>query len=64
MQVHGDKDMIVPIEHAKNLHKKLEVLGVESELVVIPGGTHSVAGAGNSKRATAFVKQHLLSIRP
>ena len=64
MQVHGDKDVIVPIEHAKNLHKQLEKIGVKSELVVIPGGNHSVAGAGNSKRATAFVKQHLLSIRP
>jgi acetyl esterase/lipase len=61
MQVHGDKDVVVPIEHAKNLHKKLESLGVKSELVVIPGGNHGVAGAGNSKRATAFVNQHLLS---
>jgi acetyl esterase/lipase len=64
MQVHGDKDTIVPIEHASNLHEKLEAASVESELVVIPGGNHGVAGAGNSKRATSFVKQHLLSIRP
>mgnify|MGYP002629728102 CR=1 FL=1 len=64
MQVHGDKDDIVPIEHASNLHQKLEALGVKSELVVIPGGNHGVAGAGNSKRATAFVKQYLLSVRP
>lgn len=64
MQVHGDKDVIVPIEHAQTLHKKLEALGVKSELVVIPGGNHGVAGAGNSERATAFVKQHLLSVRP
>lgn len=64
MQVHGDKDVIVPIEHAHNLHKQLEKIGVESELVVIPGGNHSVAGARDSKRAAAFVKQHLLSIRP
>lgn len=61
MQVHGDKDVIVPIDHASNLHKKLQAIGVSSELVVIPGGNHGVAGAGNSKRATAFVKQHLLS---
>lgn len=64
MQVHGDKDATVPIEHAAKLHKKLEAAGVKSELVVIPGGNHGVAGAGNSKRATNFVKQHLLSIRP
>jgi acetyl esterase/lipase len=64
MQVHGDKDVIVPVEHARNLHKQLEKIGVESELVVIPGGNHSVAGARNSERATAFVKQYLLSVRP
>ncbi|MFT4560119.1 MAG: acetyl esterase/lipase [Porticoccaceae bacterium] len=66
MQVHGDKDDIVPIEHATNLHKKLESLSVESELVVIPGGNHGVSGAGGatSKRATAFVKKHLLNTRP
>lgn len=63
MQVHGDKDVIVPIEHAKNLHQKLESIGVNSELVVIPGGNHGVAGAGNqvSKRATEFVTQYLLA---
>ncbi len=63
MQVHGNNDSIVPIEHAKSLHKKLEATGVESQLVVISGGNHSVAGAGNavSKRATEFVTRHLLS---
>lgn len=63
MQVHGDKDDIVPIEHAQNLHEKLVGLGVPSELVVIPGGNHSVAGAGNqvSQQATEFVREHLLS---
>lgn len=66
MQVHGDKDDIVPIEHASSLHKRLETIGVESELVVIPGGNHGVAGAGGetSNRATTFVQRHLLSVRP
>ena len=66
MQVHGDKDDIVPIQHAANLHQKLKTLGVESELVVIPGGNHGVAGAGRdtSQRATTFVRQHLLSTQP
>lgn len=63
MQVHGDKDVIVPIQHAENLHKKLEATGVKSELVVISGGNHGVAGAGDtvSKRATEFVTKYLLS---
>ncbi len=63
MQVHGDKDNIVPIKHASNLHKKLESIGVTTELVVVAGGSHSVAGAQGpfAKRATKFVQQHLLS---
>lgn len=62
MQVHGDKDDIVPLKHASNLHEKLELAGVETELVVVAGGNHGVAGAGNevSKRPTEFVQQHLL----
>ncbi len=63
MQVHGDKDDIVPLQHAANLHEKLEGIGVSSELVVIPGGNHGVSGAGGpvAKRPTAFVRKYLLS---
>ena len=63
MQVHGDNDDIVPLQHASNLHKQLQSTGVKSELVVIPGGNHGVAGAGDqiSKRATEFVQQYLLA---
>ncbi len=61
LQIHGDQDDIVPIEHAKNLHSKLEQIGVKTELVVIPGGNHGVAGAGPqvSQRAAEFVKEKL-----
>ncbi len=63
MQVHGDNDDIVPLQHAKNLHERLQKSGVISELVIIPGGNHGVAGASDavSKRATQFVRQHLLA---
>lgn len=62
MQIHGDHDDIVPIQHASNLHRKLEAAKVTSELVVIPGGNHSVAGARGqtATRATAFVRKYLL----
>ena len=62
LQVHGDADDIVPIEHAQRLHEKLKALGATSELVVIPGGNHGVAGAGDAvtERATAFVRRYLL----
>lgn len=63
MQVHGDKDDIVPLQHASNLHEKLQSTGVTTELVVIPGGDHGVSGAGGqvAKRPTEFVQQYLLS---
>ena len=61
MQVHGDKDVVVPVEHASKLHKKLLGLGVTSKFVVIEGGSHSVAGAGHSSEAREFVTVHLLS---
>ncbi|TWU05530.1 alpha/beta hydrolase [Stieleria varia] len=62
MQVHGDADDIVPLAHAEALHKELESVGASSTLVVIPGGNHGVAGAGNgvTGRATEFVKKNLL----
>ena len=63
MQVHGDADDIVPIEHARNLHAKLQSVGATPELVVIPGANHGVAGAGDAvtEQATAFVRKYLLT---
>jgi acetyl esterase/lipase len=62
MQVHGDKDTTVPIEHARNLHERLKSVGVTSELVVIEGANHGVAGAGPqvTERAKTFVRERLL----
>ena len=60
--VHGDADDIVPIEHAQRLEEKLEAAGVESELFVVEGGKHNVAGAGGEDvaiKVTAFLKEHL-----
>jgi len=61
MQVHGDKDDIVPLAHAENLAKRLQQAGVTSELIVIPGGNHSVAGAGPqvTSQAEQFVQRWL-----
>ena len=61
MQVHGDADNIVPILHARNMHERLKSVGVKTELVVIEGANHGVAGAGPqvSKRADTFVRKHL-----
>ncbi len=62
MQVHGDKDTTVPLEHARNMHERLKSVGVKSDLVVVEGANHGVAGAGPqvTKRATEFVREQLL----
>ena len=62
MQVHGDKDKIVPLKHARNMNERLKSAGVKTELVIIEGANHSVAGAGGqgAERANTFVREQLL----
>ena len=38
--VHGDKDQLVPYNHAVRLHEALTKAGVVNQLVTIPGGKH------------------------
>lgn len=61
MEVHGNKDDIVPIEHARNVNERLKSVGVRSELVVIDGANHGVAGAGPQVcgEAVKFVREIL-----
>ena len=63
MQVHGTSDNVVPFEHATRMDARLKKAGVRSELVVIDGGNHGVAGGGPqvSVRAIEFVNQLFLS---
>ena len=56
MQVHGDNDVIVPIEHARRLHVRLESVGVSSQLITIEEGNHGVAGAGPAGRQKTFMQ--------
>lgn len=62
MQLHGDNDDIAPVEHARNLHKRLTSIGVETELIIIKGADHGVskAGAMVAERARIFVREQLL----
>ncbi|HIK94395.1 MAG TPA: alpha/beta hydrolase [Planctomycetes bacterium] len=59
--VHGDNDVIVPLRHASKLHERLKSVGGTTELLVVKGANHGVAGAGKrvSQRAVAFVRKHL-----
>lgn len=40
MMIHGDQDLLVPIDHSRNIMPVLEESGVESELIVIEGAAH------------------------
>ena len=62
MLIHGDQDTTVPIKHAQKMHERLKSVGVKTELVVIEGAKHNVAGAGPqvTERAEQFVREHLL----
>ena len=57
-----DVAYIVPIEHARNMNERLKSVGVKTELVIIAGANHGVAGAGPqvAERATTFVQEQLL----
>jgi len=65
--VHGDADATVPVEHAKVLNAALKAMKVPTDLYLVKGGNHSVAGAngpGSVKRANAFMRKHLLAGQP
>ncbi|MCB1062305.1 MAG: alpha/beta hydrolase [Verrucomicrobiae bacterium] len=60
--VHGDADDIVPIRHAQVIDEKLDAAGVPSELFIVEGANHGVAGAGGdavANRTLDFIKEHL-----
>jgi alpha-L-fucosidase 2 len=42
--VHGTDDRVVPYDQSVQMHKKLQALGVRSELITVAGGGHGVRG--------------------
>lgn len=60
--VHGDRDVTVPVQHARNMYQRLRDAGVTVELQVVEGANHGVAGAGPAvtEQARRFVDKHLL----
>jgi dipeptidyl aminopeptidase/acylaminoacyl peptidase len=53
--VHGDADRLVPVSHGERMYAALQEAGVESELVVIPGGDHGFTRAEDRARAEALM---------
>lgn len=40
LTIHGDADPVVDPEHARKLHQKLETIGADNRLIMIPGKKH------------------------
>lgn len=65
--VHGDADVIVPVQHALDLDAALDAVGADSELFLVKEGRHDVAGAGEPasvERSEAFLGEHLHGASP
>ena len=49
LMIHGDKDLLVPIEHSQNIVPVFEKAGVKSKLLTIEGAAHGFSGEQNEK---------------
>ena len=58
--VHGDKDQLVPYEHAVKLHEGLTKVGVPNQLMTIPGGRHGGFTKEEMGRIFAAIKEFLV----
>ncbi len=62
LMIHGTADFIVPIVHSERMQKKLEDLGVKSELIAVKGEGHGWSGkvaAKTTEDGLAFLDQQL-----
>lgn len=65
--IHGDKDLLVPIEHSRNILPIFEKEGVKSQLLTIEGAAHGFSSDQNVKQVLpAMVKwfEEKLRVRP
>ncbi|MCX6133407.1 MAG: alpha/beta hydrolase [Ignavibacteriales bacterium] len=57
--VHGDKDQLVPYNHAVRLHDALTKAGVPNQLMTIPGGKHGGFSKEEMGRIYTAIKEFL-----
>jgi acetyl esterase/lipase len=57
--VHGDKDQLVPYNHAVRLHEALTKTGVSNQLITIPGGKHGGFAKEEMTRVFTAIKEFL-----
>jgi acetyl esterase/lipase len=59
LTVHGDKDPLVPYEHAVRLHEALTKAGVQNKLLTIPGGGHGQFKPDERSKIFATIREFL-----
>lgn len=58
--IHGDADLVVPVQQSQVLHEALTKAKVPTQLVVLPGAQHGYGTlAQNVHRSTAWFDRHL-----
>ncbi len=61
--LHGERDPLVPVQQSVALDAALRRVGVESTLVIVPGGGHGGAAFNDAKylrQMAEFMDRHLL----
>jgi len=62
LTIHGDKDTLVPVAHARRLHEALEKAGAPNQLLILPGAGHGDFNAQQVRESTeamrAFLRKH------
>ena len=61
LTIHGDKDGLVPYDHAVRLHAKLTAAGVPNQLITVPGGNHGGFARPEMVRIYGAIKEFLKS---
>lgn len=59
LTIHGDKDPLVPYQHAVRLHEALKKAGVPNEFLTIPGGSHGNFTREETLKAYAAIRVFL-----
>ena len=59
--LHGEKDVLVPVNQSEMLNEALKKGGVESELIVVPGAGHDgrIITTATAKKMSDFFAKHL-----
>jgi acetyl esterase/lipase len=59
LTIHGDKDPVVPYDHAVQLHKALDQARVPNRLVTIAGGGHGGFSRADTIAAFTAIQEFL-----